>query len=219
MRISSRFAKNLCVIVVLLGIAAVILPLLEVQFRRANATMAVKQGKVMYVGLRFYAFDRDGILPPGMADSNASFRDLFRLGYLVDEADLMPRGTRNVKGARQGDNKVLGGRALERGEFGSTYWLHKDGIPTNIHRFNPNTPVLSIPMLSTGKKENFYTARYSAYDYAGQAVVTRADGSVVSYGIDDRGYLLDEEGGAIGSANRLEFEAMLCIYPDGVLGW
>ncbi len=205
-------------LVVIVG-AALLYPIVHRQIKRSNATFGVKHCKVIYVSAREYAFAHGGELMPAAANSNEAFRILFVEGYMADEADLRPRGAQNVQCARDGDNIVTGAKALEMGEFASTYWMRNDNKPANIETWSANTPFVSVPMLMTGKTISYYDGKYSD-DFAGQAAVGRIDGSAICYGINSNGYLVDEEGERIKPMREGDdFSNMRPIYPEGCLPW
>jgi len=183
-------------------------PIVDRQVRRSRATSATCSLKDIYQGLRDFSQsygssvgnDSGRKLDPSFSGSSANdyLRLLFRAGIVSDE---LPFYTRGVKGTHKGDQDTSGGNALAPGECSFTVYTQtggtiklKDGPVTyGRHHGVPIIDVANAPLMATPCiKAGTYASSDNLFDYHafhGRAVILRADGSAVSFGVNEDGTL------------------------------
>ncbi len=162
-------------------IAALSVKVVPKQIARANATAALSNAKDIYVGLRDYAFNNDGMTPVAEG-KNLTANDHLRLaierGSIPDEKPFYAKG---VNWARPGDENTEGKEALSPGE---NIYGYLPGF--NIPDDPADSPLLIAPLMEKGGE-----IMIDVKAFGGQVVIITMDGAGYVQQVGNNGEIVD----------------------------
>jgi len=189
----------LVVIAIIAALAAISSPIILRQVKRSRATAATNNAKDIYQGLRDFSTsygasvgsDTGDKVESGWAgtDANDYLTLLFDSGIVQDEKPFYVNiGTKYA----EGDGDISSGNILEDGanSFAVFVLAGNDGVPIiDI----ANAPLMSCPFDTVNGTATTYQSNiYDKAAFGGKAVVLRADGSAVSFGLKADGTLVTD---------------------------